>query len=162
MITEALALVDTGARRSWAGRVRRPWRMAAAGLLAACSIACGTPNSQAAASSPPAAAAPAAAPQAATPAASGGVTIAQAFPPGPGRDAVLDKCGSCHAVACSALGQRTAERWDAIRAAHRDRFPNTSDADLDAMFGYLKAHFNDKTPEPKIAPEFVQQGCTPF
>jgi hypothetical protein len=65
-------------------------------------------------------------------------------------------------VACSALGQRSAERWDAIKEGHKDRLTSASDADVNAMFEYLKANFNDTKPEPKIPAQFTAQGCTPF
>jgi hypothetical protein len=88
--------------------------------------------------------------------------IGDVFPPGAGRDKVLDTCGSCHTVACSAQGQRTAERWDRIMEGHRDKLTSMSDADIKAVFGYLKANFNDTKPEPRIPAELLQQGCTPF
>jgi hypothetical protein len=37
-----------------------------------------------------------------------------------------------------------------------------SDADREAAFGYLAAHFNDSTPEPVVPPKFLAGGCTPF
>jgi hypothetical protein len=37
-----------------------------------------------------------------------------------------------------------------------------SDADVTAIFTYLKANFNDSKPEPKIPSELLQQSCTPF
>ena len=89
-------------------------------------------------------------------------SLADLFPPGPGRDLVLDTCGSCHAVACSALGQRTAERWEGVKEGHKDKLTGHGSAQVNAMFSYLKANFNDSRPEPKIPAEFVQQGCTPF
>jgi hypothetical protein len=90
------------------------------------------------------------------------LTVAEIFPPGPGRDQVLNTCGSCHPVACSALGQRTADRWDTIKEGHKDKLTSASDADVTAMFDYLKANFNDAKPEPKIPTDFLAQGCTPF
>ena len=89
-------------------------------------------------------------------------TIANIFPPGPGRDPVLNTCGSCHTVVCSARGQRTAERWDSIRKSHSDKLTSLSSADLDVLFSYLKEHFNDTRPEPQIPAEFLQEGCTPY
>jgi hypothetical protein len=37
-----------------------------------------------------------------------------------------------------------------------------ADADVAAMFAYLKASFNDSTPEPVVPPAFLEGGCTPF
>ena len=36
------------------------------------------------------------------------------------------------------------------------------DADVAAMFAYLKTHFNSSTPEPVVPPAFLDGGCTPF
>jgi hypothetical protein len=86
-------------------------------------------------------------------------TVADIFPAGPGRDLVMNNCTSCHNVACSAIGQRTAERWDSLRDAHRER---VSGADVDAIFTYLKTNFGPDKPEPKMPPAFLEGGCTPF
>jgi hypothetical protein len=63
---------------------------------------------------------------------------------------------------CAARGQRTAERWDSIKKDHKEKLSGSSSEDLNVMFSYLKANFNDTKPEPQIAPELLQQGCTPF
>ena len=89
-------------------------------------------------------------------------SLASIFPPGPGRELVLNTCGSCHSAACAARGQRTAERWDSIKKDHKDKLTGSSSEDLNVMFSYLKANFNDTKPEPQIAAELLQQGCTPF
>jgi cytochrome c5 len=127
--------------------------LASAVLLAACgksSTPSPTPTTDPAQAEPPKA----------PPAASFNVT--SIFPPGPGRDMVLNTCGSCHPVVCSARGQRTAERWESIKEGHKDKLTGASSADLNVMFSYLKANFNDTKPEPQIPAELLQQGCTPF
>jgi mono/diheme cytochrome c family protein len=86
-------------------------------------------------------------------------TVAEIFPAGQGRDVVLNNCGSCHNLACSAIGQRTAARWDSLRESHKDKI---SDADAATAFAYLKSNFNDAKPEPKVPAKFMQGGCTPF
>ena len=93
---------------------------------------------------------------------SGQSSLANIFPPGPGRELVLNTCGSCHSTACAARGQRTAERWDSIKKDHKDKLTGSSSEDLNVMFSYLKTNFNDTKPEPQIAAELLQQGCTPF
>jgi cytochrome c5 len=106
------------------------------------------------AAKPGAPAAPAAAPAGPEPA-----NVAEIFPAGEGRDVVMNNCSSCHNLACSAIGQRTAARWDSLRESHKDKI---TDADAAAAFSYLKSHFNDANPEPKVPPKFLQGGCTPF
>jgi hypothetical protein len=126
-------------------------------LCAACGGS-GTPESGSSGTATPPASAPAAAP-AAAPADSEFKTVADVFPAGPGRDLVMNNCTSCHNVACSAIGQRTADRWDSLRDAHRER---VSGADVNAIFTYLKTNFGPDKPEPKIPPAFLEGGCTPF
>ena len=89
-------------------------------------------------------------------------TVAEIFPDGEGKDLVLNNCGSCHAVACNAIGQRTAARWDALRDDHGDKASGLSEDDLDTVFSYLSAHFDDSTPEPRVPEAFLAEGCTPF
>lgn len=102
---------------------------------------------------------PAAAPVAAAPAPT---SLADIFPEGLGRSLVIGSCGSCHAAACSAIGQRTAARWKALEVDHRDRVADMDDADYKALFEYLSANFNDSKPQPNIPPQFLEGGCTPF
>jgi hypothetical protein len=141
-----------------------PCRISAALLLTGC-LAAGCSNvdapgtnadrpaadSQAAGAQPPSAAVATDAPEPRT--------VADVFPPGAQREAVLNSCGSCHNVACAAIGQRSAERWDALKEGHKDK---VSGADLDAMFEYLKTNFDATKPEPRVPPRFLEGGCTPF
>lgn len=113
---------------------------------------------------PVSASAPAATPPASSTATASGQAfkVGDVFPPGKGRELVLDTCGSCHSVGCSARDQRTADRWDSIKQGHRDKVTGLASADFDTLFAYLKENFNDKRPEPAIPAEFLQQGCTPY
>ena len=125
--------------------------IAASGCLL---VACGKSTSQSSA------AVQAASPKAAE--SSQPFTVGSIFPPGEGRELVLNTCGSCHPVVCAARGQRTPERWDNLQKDHKDKLTNTTSAQLNVMFAYLKENFNDKKPEPQVPAEVVQQGCTPF
>jgi mono/diheme cytochrome c family protein len=116
-------------------------------------------SSTSAQSSAPAAQPAAPAAQASAPAGPEPANVAEIFPAGQGREIVLNNCGSCHNLACSAIGQRTAARWDSLRESHKDKI---TDADAVAAFTYLKSHFNDANPEPKVPAKFLQGGCTPF
>jgi mono/diheme cytochrome c family protein len=89
------------------------------------------------------------------------VALTDIFPEAPAREAVLNSCGSCHAVACLALGQRSASRWNGLKESHRETVSNTAE-ELDEIFAYLQESFNEATPEPQIPPAFLAQGCTPF
>jgi mono/diheme cytochrome c family protein len=89
-------------------------------------------------------------------------TVADLFPEGAGRALVLDNCGSCHAVACSTIGQRPLARWDGLREDHRDKASSLSEEDLRTTFAYLSANFSDSQPEPTVPPHLLEGGCTPF
>jgi hypothetical protein len=123
-------------------------------------LGCGGGSTESAANREPAAAStPAAAPAPAAAAAPEPKTVADLFPPGPEKAMVINNCASCHSVACSVIGQRTPERWDSLRDGHKERVAN---ADVGAMFAYLKANFDSSKPEPKVPPAFLEGGCTPF
>ena len=89
-------------------------------------------------------------------------TVGELFPEGLGRQLVLDTCGACHAIACSAIGQRTAARWNNLKEDHRDKASSLSEEELETLFGYLKEHFSDSKPQPRVPPHFLEEGCTPF
>jgi hypothetical protein len=86
-------------------------------------------------------------------------TVADIFPASPQKEAVMNSCGNCHNLACSAIGQRPAERWKALEEGHKDK---VTSGDLHAMFEYLSANFDATKPEPKVPPRFLEGGCTPF
>ena len=96
------------------------------------------------------------------PAAEEPATVADIFPEGEGRQIVLNNCASCHAVACTAIGQRTEGRWGELREAHREHVPTLSEESLVAAFAYLSANFGADRPEPNVPARFLEGGCTPF
>ena len=89
-------------------------------------------------------------------------TVADLFPEAEEKQMVLSNCATCHAVACAAIGRRSAARWDALANGHQEHVPALSDADRQRIFAYLAANFNDTRPEPDVPAEFLDRGCTPF
>lgn len=82
-------------------------------------------------------------------------------PPGQARDMLIFQCSNCHPFVCAMRGQRTQGHWDLVRLTHVERgWVDMSDQDLDLLFGYLEANFNDKKPLPDIPPALADQGCT--
>lgn len=127
---------------------------AAAFVLASCAATGGT--------APASSAVPSSATQRATPA---GITATQAaapsaqpppaswadvFPAGPGKEVVLQRCGTCHGFDRIVLGQKPAARWDASKESHKDKVSGMSDADLSMLYGYLAQSFGPDRPEPNI------------
>jgi hypothetical protein len=130
-------------------------------LLLAIAGACSEAGAPGTGQAPAATVANSPAPAAAAPAASAPEpqTVADIFPAGPQKAAVMNSCGSCHNVACSAIGQRPPERWKALEEGHKDK---VTSGDLHGMFEYLAENFNASKPEPKVPPRFLEGGCTPF
>ncbi len=80
------------------------------------------------------------------------------FPPGNGRDLVLDNCTTCHTFLRIVSGQRTAEQWGYVRRDMRSKVSYLSDADIDELFSYLEANFNDTKPVPSLPDWFLATG----
>jgi len=141
-------------------------------LIASCSSS-GAPSGQPTTpggSSAPTTAAPVARATTAAPAAGAtpasqpkGTTLAEILPPGNGLTLLLNNCSSCHSVVCSVKGQRPVDRWESLKQDHKDKASGLSEADLNTLFSYLSANFNNTKPEPNLPPELAAQGaCTPF
>lgn len=130
--------------------------LACAGLLLVTLLGAACGQAEAPSEQPASTAVPAAA---AAPAAPVPTNVSQIFPEAPEKALVMNNCAACHNVACSAIGQRSAARWQDLRQAHSDRVPGV---DLDTLFAYLQTHFDDRKPAPNVPPEFLEGGCTPF
>jgi hypothetical protein len=78
------------------------------------------------------------------------------FPPGDGRDLVLDNCLTCHSFLRFVLLQRTPEQWAYTRRTMRQQVPHLDETQVDRLFGYLEAHFNDRTPPPELPEWFLR------
>ncbi len=94
------------------------------------------------------------APPRATAASSNGPTakvdMDKIFPPGAGRDLVLYNCTGCHSFVRLVIGQRTREAWQAVRRRMGPKARGLSDQQLDDLFSYLEANFNDTKPVPSV------------
>ena len=101
------------------------------------SAACGTP-----ASSP-------------KPSGSARVNIDEIFPPGPGRDLVLNNCTSCHTFVPIVILQMTKEAWERNGRDHRERVTGLSDADFEILYEYLIANFNPARLVPALPRELL-------
>jgi len=101
----------------------------------------------------PATAASAGEPQGAT------LNLDEIFPPGEGKDLVMNNCGTCHSWVCAIKWQRSAEHWATAKAAHLDKTAALREEQLDALWAYLAENFNDTKPEPILPPAFRDLGC---
>ncbi len=83
------------------------------------------------------------------------LNIDEIFPPGPGREAVLDNCTSCHTIVPIVVLQMSQSQWDRNARDHRGRVPRMSDADFKAAYDYLAKNFNPDRPVPKLPKELL-------
>lgn len=86
-------------------------------------------------------------------------TVEDLFPETGSRGLLFNRCSSCHALACAALGQRTEEEWAAVEAGHVGYNPGMSIEDRGKIFDYLKRYFTDRQPEPEVPPHLLAGGC---
>jgi len=86
-------------------------------------------------------------------------TVADIFPATAVRNMFLNRCSSCHAAPCAALGRRSRAEWERVEATHVSYNPGMSAEDRGKIFDYLRRHFNENTPEPAIPGEMIEGGC---
>jgi hypothetical protein len=83
------------------------------------------------------------------------VNVDAIFPPGQGKDLVLENCIVCHTFVRIVTGQKALGRWESIKRIHRIRVPRLSPDELNVLFAYLAENFNDVKPEPNL-PEWFR------
>lgn len=83
------------------------------------------------------------------------VNIDEIFPPGPGRDLVLNNCTSCHTFVPIVILQMTKEAWERNGRDHRERVTGLSDADFETLYEYVIANFNPDSPVPTLPKELL-------
>lgn len=89
------------------------------------------------------------------------VDMNKLFPPGKGRDLVLDNCMNCHSMAPIVVAQKTRGEWTQLGASHRDAAAQLSDAQYNQLLEYLIATFNPNHPVPEL-PEELLSGWTNY
>ena len=85
----------------------------------------------------------------------GKVDIDQIFPPGEGRDLVLNNCQNCHTFVPIVVLQMEEDAWTRNSIDHRDRVAQVSDEDFKTMYAYLQANFHPGRPVPKLPKELL-------
>ena len=77
------------------------------------------------------------------------------FPPGEGRELVLQYCTNCHTITPIALARETPEWWANHRTQHRPRVVGLSDQQADLIWSYLTKNFNPDRPVPDLPKELL-------
>ena len=78
------------------------------------------------------------------------------FPQGDGRELVLANCTACHGFVRIVLTERTRDEWATVKRSMAPKVSALSDDQIDSLFTYLEANFNDTKPAPKLPAWFLQ------
>ena len=78
------------------------------------------------------------------------------FPQGDGRELVLANCTACHGFVRIVLTERTRDEWATVKRSMAPKVSALSDDQIDSLFAYLEANFNDTKPAPKLPAWFLQ------
>lgn len=78
------------------------------------------------------------------------------FPPGAGRELVLNNCQTCHNFVPILTLQMDTQQWDRNRTDHRERVSQLSDAEVESLYGYLKKTFTPERPVPTLPKEMLE------
>ena len=89
------------------------------------------------------------------------VNMNELFPPGKGRELVLDNCMSCHSMAPTVVAQKTRFEWKQFGSSHREACAKLSDEQYNQLLEYLVATFNPTRPVPQL-PEELLSGWTNY
>lgn len=83
------------------------------------------------------------------------VNLEEIFPPGRGRELVLNNCAGCHTFVPIVILQMSREAWQRNGRDHRERVKALSDADFKILYAYLMENFNPSRPVPKLPQELL-------
>jgi cytochrome c5 len=94
-------------------------------------------------------------PQPAAKAVASKVNLDEIFPPGEGRDIVLNNCQNCHTFVPIVVLQMEEAAWTRNSIDHRERVTQLSDEDFKTLYTYLKANFHPGRPVPTLPKELL-------
>ena len=83
------------------------------------------------------------------------------FPPGPGRDLLLNNCQTCHVWVPIVILQMDQNAWRRNSLEHRDRVEALSDEDFKVLYDYLSSTFTPARPVPKL-PQGLLEAWTSY
>jgi mono/diheme cytochrome c family protein len=83
------------------------------------------------------------------------VNLDEIFPPGEGRDIVLNNCQNCHTFVPIVVLQMEEAAWTRNSIDHRERVTQLSDEDFKTLYTYLKANFHPGRPVPRLPKELL-------
>ena len=78
------------------------------------------------------------------------VNLDEIFPPGEGRDLVLNNCQNCHTFVPIVVLQMDEAAWTRNSIDHRERVTSLTDEEIKTLYAYLRANFHPGRPVPKL------------
>jgi hypothetical protein len=78
------------------------------------------------------------------------------FPPGPGRELVLNNCTNCHTFVPIVVLQMEKEAWQRNSVDHRERVTSLTDEEFRILYEYLVTNFHPGRPVPKLPKELLE------
>jgi hypothetical protein len=78
------------------------------------------------------------------------VNLDEIFPPGEGRDLVLNNCQNCHTFVPIVVLQMDEAAWTRNSIDHRERVTSLTDDEFKTLYTYLRANFHPGRPVPKL------------
>jgi hypothetical protein len=88
------------------------------------------------------------------------VNMEEIFPPGAGRDLVLNNCQNCHTFVPIVILQMDDDAWTRNSRDHRMRVSGLSDDEFNTAYAYLKKNFNQNHPVPKLPQVLLESWTT--
>ena len=85
-----------------------------------------------------------------------GAQVAGFFPEGPGRDLVLEWCGTCHSLARILTTRKDPEGWANYMKTRRADIAFLGDEEVKTVLDYLVANFTPDKPIPQLPPELTR------
>ena len=82
------------------------------------------------------------------------------FPPGPGRDLVLNNCQSCHVWVPIVILQMDKDSWHRNSIEHRGRVEALSDEDFATLYEYLSTTFTPERSVPELPAGLLEAWTT--
>lgn len=83
------------------------------------------------------------------------VDLEAIFPPGPGRDIVLENCQNCHTFVPIVVLQMDKDAWYRNSLDHRDRVTTLTDEQFRTVYEYLSKNFGPHRPVPRLPKELL-------
>ena len=82
------------------------------------------------------------------------------FPPGAGRDLVLNNCQSCHVWVPIVILQMDKDAWRRNSLEHRGRVEALRDEDFETLYRYLSSTFTPERPVPELPAALLEAWTT--